>query len=304
MICSSTEEDGVPVSIDAYGIKLTRFPPHDLSKRSTSIEFSFGTVQVEYNQQKRVIESYAMNSGGPHGICAIVNNEKFSSHSERVGTRVDEVNLTQCFRYLGYTVEVYRDLTAHQIESVFRYYRECNHTHHDSFVVCILSHGEEGQIFGTDSKVVQLQSIVGQLTAESCRSLAGKPKLFFIQACRGTDTAVGTELASDSGSQPLPQTTQPVQPASVRYPITIPSDADFFFGYATPPGNVSWRNTAHGSWYISEICQVFGRLARFVELKSLLTKVHNEVGTGYKIGNYRQTPEMTSRLRKDVYFFD
>ena len=62
-------------------------------------------VQVEQRSLERVLDSYKMSSE-PHGVCAIINNEKFSSHSEREGTQVDEANLAQCFRYLGYNVEV------------------------------------------------------------------------------------------------------------------------------------------------------------------------------------------------------
>ena len=249
IIRRTTERDSVPVSIDNYGLKLTRFIAHESTKRCTAIEFSFGTVQISHLQQNRILNSYYMNSG-LHGICVIINNQNFALHHERVGTQVDEENLTQCFRYLGYNIEVYRDLTAHQIQSVFSHYsNDCDHTNNDSFVVCILSHGEDGQIFGTDSKSVQLKSIVGKLTAE-CVSLTGKPKLFFIQACRGVDKSVGIELASDSGSLILPHSTEPVQIVSDNNPVTIPADADFFFGYATPPGNVSWRNTAHGSMHL------------------------------------------------------
>ena len=298
-------EKGEEITVDSHGIKLTRFPPHDSAKLCTAVEYSFGTVQVEDRSVERVLEAYKMKSW-PHGVCAIVNNEMFSSHTKRVGTDIDEANLTQCFRLLGYSVEVYRNLTAHQIESVFSYYRMCNHSKFDSFIVCILSHGEEGHVFGTDSKSVNLRSIVGQLNADSCQSLAGKPKIFFIQACRGHDKVMGREIASDSGSVelPTPPVAESVRVVDDSTPVSIPQDADFYFGNATPPGKVAWRDMDHGSWYVSEICRVFSSLARYVDLDSMVTRVHDEVGTGYKNMNYRQAPESTTRLRKKVYFFD
>ena len=305
IIRQSTEGGGEEISIDSYGFKPTRFSVHKSAKHSTGIEFSFGVVQIEDRSLERVLDSYKMSSQ-PHGICAIINNEKFSSHTERVGTQVDEANLSQCFRYLGYNVEIHRNLTAHQIESLFCYYRSSDHGNFDSFVVCILSHGEDGHVFGTDSKSVNLRSIVAQLNADSCKSLAGKPKVFFIQACRGHEKVRGKQITSDSGTISLPPdaATESVRIVSDSTPISIPDDADFFFGNATPPGKVAWRDMDHGSWYISEICRVFSSLARYVDLESMVTKVHNEVGTGYENRNYRQAPEATTRLRKKVYFFD
>lgn len=265
-------------------------------------------------EEKRMMESYIMTSPGIHGICAVINNEKFSSHAQRHGTHVDEVNLTQCFRYLGYTVEVHRNLTAHQIESVFRYYsNNIDHSKYDSFVGCVLSHGEDGHVFGTDSKTVSLSSIVNGLTAESCPSLAGKPKLFFIQACRGRERVEEDEVVSDSSvtvepSVPPPSSRGDTTETEERVvsdstALSIPDDADFIFGNATPPGKVAWRDMDHGSWYISETCRVFSSLAISVDLVSMVTKVHDEVGTRYRNRNYRQAPELTTRLRKKVYFF-
>ena len=295
----------MPIKIDECDTDMKRFAPHKSPKSCTAIKFSFGTVQVKSGQRQTQFESYVMQSS-PHGTCVIINNERFTSHAERRGTQIDEVNLTQCFRYLGYTVEVHRNLTAHQIETIFSYYRSCDHTLFDSFVICILSHGDDGHIFGIDSKRVELRTIVSLLNAESCSSLAGKPKVFFIQACRGDDRGRGTQIASDSGSQ-LPSTvhsSEAVRIVSDSGSITIPDDADFFFGNATPPGKVAWRDMDHGSWYVSEICRTFSSHARYADLVSMVTKVHNEVGTRYENMNYRQAPEANTRLRKKVYFFD
>ena len=292
------------MSVDSHSINMMRFTAHESAKSCTAIEFSFGTVQVKTGQRQREFEAYTMQRS-LHGICVIINNERFSSHTDRSGTQVDEVNLTQCFRYLGYTVEIHRNVTAHQIETIFSYYHSCNHSTYDSFIVCILSHGDDGHIFGTDSKSVELQSIVRQLNAESCPSLAGKPKVFFIQACRGGGRVQGTQIASDSGTQgPVVSSSEAVRIISSASSITIPDDADFFFGNATPPGKVAWRDMDHGSWYISEICRSFSSLARYADLVTMITKVHNEVGTRYENMNYRQAPEANTRLRKKVYFFD
>lgn len=49
-----------------------------------------------------------------------------------------------------------------------------------SFVCVLLSHGDEGVFFGTDGSV-ELKYLTSLFRGDRCKSLVGKPKLFFIQ---------------------------------------------------------------------------------------------------------------------------
>lgn len=55
-----------------------------------------------------------------------------------------------------------------------------DHTTRASFVCVILSHGDEGVIYGTDMPV-RVQDLTVYFKGSRCPSLVGKPKLFFIQ---------------------------------------------------------------------------------------------------------------------------
>ena len=55
-----------------------------------------------------------------------------------------------------------------------------NHSDADCFALAILSHGNEDGVYGTDG-VIPLHMLTDLLKEEKCPSLAGKPKLFFIQ---------------------------------------------------------------------------------------------------------------------------
>ncbi len=295
----------------------------------------------------------------PHGLALIINNEHFLGHSRREGTNLDEKNLVTTLCYLGYDVKVYRDLTKQQIESLFAKMRERDLSASDSFVCCILTHGESGRVIGADSLSVPIEILTENLSASSCPQLKGKPKIFFVQACRGTQTChrVSTDSGSEqeeaeqegdnqhdnsgseqeeaepkgdnSGSEQEDevdggaQVIQDPPRCQLRRAITrslsleldptptpqiesdsseFPDVADFFFGYATPHGHVSWRDCNHGSWYISEVCR---HLCTFCGTKSLLDimiKVHNGVGDRYYYKRYKQAPETTHRLRKKVLF--
>ena len=66
-----------------------------------------------------------------------------------------------------------------------------DHKDYDCLVICILSHGELNHICGTNWRPVAIRDLTGAFQTNRCPSLAGKPKLFFLQACQGTDDMGG-----------------------------------------------------------------------------------------------------------------
>ena len=83
---------------------------------------------------------------------------------------------------------------------------------------------------------------------------------------------------------------------------SLPSEADFLFGYATPPGYVSWISPHYGSWYISKLCEVFVNYASKHDLLSMLTTVNRKVSEAYTKQGYKQCPAPVILLRKQVWF--
>lgn len=57
---------------------------------------------------------------------------------------------------------------------------EEDHSENDCFACVILSHGEEGYVYATNGKV-KIENMIRPFKGDECLSLAGKPKLFFIQ---------------------------------------------------------------------------------------------------------------------------
>ena len=50
----------------------------------------------------------------------------------------------------------------------------------DCFVCAILTHGEEGYVFGVDAKI-ETKQLLEPFKGNNCGSLVGKPKIFIIQ---------------------------------------------------------------------------------------------------------------------------
>jgi len=55
----------------------------------------------------------------------------------------------------------------------------------ECFVMFVMSHGKDNCVFGSDGQAVKISEIMSPFTNANCTFLKNKPKLVFIQACRG-----------------------------------------------------------------------------------------------------------------------
>lgn len=139
------------------------------------------------------------------GIAVIINNKNFLRSSgmdryPRNGTDVDRDGLAKLFKMLKFDVKVYNDRTKAEIRSITKEMATFNHTNYDAFIFSILTHGEEGVIYGTDGTIS-----IRDLTAEFkySTSLVGKPKVFLFQACQGEKTNTTLFLCIDAFIQDI-----------------------------------------------------------------------------------------------------
>lgn len=102
-----------------------------------------------------------------------------------------------------------------------------DHNDHDCIAIAILTHGENGYLYAKDV-MYKLESVWHFFTARECKTLAGKPKLFFIQACRGDGLDPGVKL----------QKTETDGETSSEMSYRIPVHADFLIAYSTIPGKI------------------------------------------------------------------
>ncbi|XP_035039702.1 caspase-3a [Hippoglossus stenolepis] len=228
------------------------------------------------------------------GQCIIINNKNFdrgTGMNQRNGTDVDAANAMKAFAKLGYKAKVYNDQTVEQLKQVLLAVSKEDHSSSASLVCVLLSHGDEGVFFGTDGSV-ELKYLTSLFRGDRVKSLVGKPKLFFIQACRGTDLDGGIETDSvDDGV------------------IKIPVEADFLYAFSTAPGYYSWRNTTTGSWFMQSLCEMISKYGKELELQHIMTRVNHKVAVEFEsVSNSpgfnakKQIPCIMSMLTKEMYF--
>ncbi|XP_028394044.1 caspase-8-like [Dendronephthya gigantea] len=270
----------------------------------------------------------------PCGYAVIINNAEFDNTVEpklgsREGSEVDVIRMTELFEWLQFNVAVYINKTADEIESIVRKYGvDIDHNNFDCFVLFLMSHGFEDGIFGSDNKKVFMANIRRQLIADKCYSLANKPKLIFVQACRGGKTDKGFVVtdspiskgttkpsqeisgnsnptsASSNLNQPWNHSQYHIPDIDVQY---IPQDADMFITYASTANHAALRNTTTGGWFVTQLYEVFRDNAEKEDLQSMITKVTGHVSSiKHVIRNTKdyamQCPEHTGNLRKKLFF--
>ncbi|NXA69776.1 CASP8 protein, partial [Mohoua ochrocephala] len=230
----------------------------------------------------------------PHGYCLILNNYNFNNpRCNRKGTIQDGEAVKTVFKWLQFETVEYMDLEGNKIKETVKEYSRKDHRNMDCFVCFILSHGEKDKIKGVDDVCVNIEELVSCFTGTNCPSLAGKPKVFIIQACQGTQDHPSVTIEPDS-SEHLEVDAAPL--------TSIPDKADILIGMATVEDYLSYRNVSTGSVYIQSLCKKMKLLCpRGVDFTSILTEVNNEVA-GRELGGRKQMPKITSTLLKRLIF--
>lgn len=255
----------------------------------------------------------------PCGLAVIINNDKFDTSTGlemRTGAAQDVLKMEKLFKQLRFVVTTHNNLTAAQMQSqVRRLWADQDHTSYDCFMLFFMSHGRHDGVYGTDGEVLHIKYLTDHFSAKNCPSLANKPKLFFVQACRGNKPDKGVDVCES----PRPVNTSDIQPSqetSVPEPLpdldmfergqklnlVIPNDSDIFIGFASSSEHAALRNTESGGWFVNALHEVMNKDAKKEDLMSMMTKVTNAVSEMESRRNYKQCPQQWTNLRKKLFF--
>nr|XP_023833375.1 caspase-8 [Salvelinus alpinus] len=279
---------------------------------------------------------YSMASES-RGVCVIINNVDFGN-KKRKGSDIDAEALAKVFSWLKFRVVMCKDKTAVEIPIVLKVFSELKQLsdlqqcgvkewvsgqftdlkdlpkHGDAFVCCILSHGEKEGVCGTDGTVVPTIDILSPFNGTNCSILVEKPKLFFIQACRGKDVQGGVPVNKKPEVEETDRELDTDDGQVQDY--TLPLYSDYLVFMANVEQYVSIRNVYTGSWFIQSLC---GQLEKGCtggkDIHAIITLVNAEVSKmdcklpvkdkdGKRIGceNVKQSPDSRNTLTKTLIF--
>ena len=211
---------------------------------------------------------------GRRGKALIFNLINFPSLLKRNGAETDSENLEKTLSAVGFDVDLHVDKKKQGIESILGDVQKEDHSDADCLLVVMMTHGdEEGFLYDSSSWKFSPSKLWTPFTSDLCPSLAGKPKIFLVQACQG-DRLDGVVKMSNRRCGELSS-------------YELPNHVDFLIATSTISGKASLRNTLTGSYFISAVCKVLEEEANKEEeeanysqdLLSILTEVARRVAT-------------------------
>ena len=279
----------------------------ELSRNSPNIP-----IRPRYMSQSNMLNNYSVNSDS-RGWCYILNNYEFWTLPDRSGSTVDANNLQKLFSRLGFKTLVQNNADTRTIrDSITSLSNQTDHT--DCLVVCILSHGLAGQIYGIDGELVPISEIMEILSQGKVASLLdGKPKLFFIQACRvikekkdlgktkvkeipSSKVVINHNKAEETDGSEKNAYDALIRETAQQF------HSDLLLGYSTFPGEVSWRHAKLGSYFIDSLVEVFNEYVASEDVSSMLIKVNERVKNKLLSHGFTQIPAPVMTLTKKLYF--
>ncbi|KAI0216881.1 Caspase-7 [Lamellibrachia satsuma] len=255
------------------------------------------------------------------GTAVIINNISYKD-GDRVGTKEDENNLKATFENLGLEVIIHQDVSTIELLLKLQTVAEMDHTTKDCFVCAILSHGGQyvltqgGEqrmcdIIQCNDGIISAGDLWNCFTDDKAPTLKNKPRLFFIQACRGLGCPATVQLTGD-GQSPKIMTSEKWEEEEKKlnygFPAHLPVYPEIMLAWATVPGYYSFRDKK-GSPFIEYLCKGL-HMYREDDLLTILTWVQNQVAIKYaalleqgdNLVNFKQMPWVASMLTKNVYF--
>lgn len=291
----STSRNSAPISVDL----------HDGSGKIIVEKTTFEFYKSNYHR------GYKMTSR-PRGYAVIVNVTEFDPSVElsyRQGGNLDKENLAQVLQHLGFEVVVIENRTAEEIKTTLQSFAQrTEHKTRDACIVALLTHGHEGCIYGRDGGTIKIEDIFSYFDNANCPNLRNKPKIFFVQACRGELYDGGIDVSD--GRKKMRRSSCVTRGPDVSFDEPrLPTRSDMIFGYATQHGQAAMRNTHHGSWYIEALVKVLAKSAKNRDLAEILTSVNSVIkgmqchSPGSDLHACKEMPIFHSTLCKKLYLY-
>ncbi|XP_029657347.1 caspase-7-like [Octopus sinensis] len=232
-------------------------------------------------------------------LAVIITNEKFKELNFREGADEDTRTIKNALESLDFEVEELKNQSVKQMKKALRKIQNKGGKY-NCFVCVISTHGKIGDKICGNDKEVLIEDLVEEVLPGKCPGLEGKPKLFFIQACRGKKTDEGA-------SQNSAIKTEKVDVTDI---IThkIPVWVDVLVAYSSVSEYYSWRNVTDGSWFLQALAYILQHYGKKLELQELMLLVNHVIAsketrsTDCEKNKKKQIPSISNTLTKELYF--
>ncbi|XP_070494078.1 caspase-3-like [Chironomus tepperi] len=270
---------------------------------STSYAYNESRVSKE-----KVQDLFYKNDCEKAGRAIIFNQIEFEEHDERLGAYKDSDNLNVILKNYGFDVDTHIDSTSEDINEILKLASRDDYSKYNCLIVIMMSHGDENKCIYTKDGSIEVDSLWKYFTGDRCSSLCGKPKLFFLQACRGSSPDFGALI--DEQKRFNKESSQ----SNVGAIQSIPIMADILVMFSSADGFPSFRELNYGSWFIEALCEELkahlkNNTIQNIDLMWILTGVNRYVAFSKEAYDpngdshgHKQMPVIMSMLTKIFIF--
>ncbi|XP_028158305.1 caspase Dronc [Ostrinia furnacalis] len=269
-----------------YSHEDSKIPHFDVTK---------STKYYDDDDEVSGIKAYRTRDRG-RGALMVFNYTEFANRVEepRLGADVDCVKLKYLFDEMGFTVRSYPNYTKKETVEVLESLKTNSVIVEAGCVFVVVSshgyaraHSSDNDFRCHDGTLMSTKDFLQYFNNLHLPALEGVPKVFIFQICRGSEVDWTTlqmpySTASDGapyGSAPAPRPAPPPTPRDQRARVY----SDILIAHSTVPGNVSYRDSKDGSWYIQVLCEVFARYAHERDVVELFTLVDQQLEERFRI---------------------
>ncbi|XP_045211958.2 caspase-7-like isoform X2 [Mercenaria mercenaria] len=167
------------------------------------------TTAQEHMDISDIDNQYQFNHKRRGHMVLFVNNQILNDDDHRKGADEDFRKMEEIRTKFGFELlnsDMTTNLSKLAMQMVLRKAQQIDHSDCDCFAIMVSTHGQKlssprnrtGDIYGlscADGQIMELSEIVKMFDDAHCPTLEGKPKLFFIQACRGNDSGGKSDTA-------------------------------------------------------------------------------------------------------------
>ncbi|XP_035892137.1 caspase-like [Anopheles stephensi] len=216
-----------------------------------------------------------------------------ADQQDRPGSEKDLAAVVDVFKGLKFKLRMCVDKTIQQLRTLLSTVASEDHKDSDCLLLVAMGHGSKDKL-RIQGREIYIEDLWIDFIGSNCPSLIGKPKLVFIQCCRGTDHDTGARVVQTDATLNVAEAVN----------VCVPMHADLLVMYSSVENHVSYRSEEEGSWFIKYLCQVLRSNIAETDLLSLLTHVSYLVAcrsTPSNKGPLKQMPVIHSMLSKQFY---
>lgn len=248
-----------------------------------------------------VVENVVRARPGAHGLAVIVANDDYSQSPPHLrlenlpGAARDGQALSQALGGLNFAVHLVKNISRHALMQLVHEMSRLRY-HMVKDYCCILfvfaGHGCEGDYLYMPSgeKVQVAGEVVGPLVPASSQEIGNIPKVFLIDACRGsgdTDTVLVPRSSLAGGG---------ARGGTLIDRIRVAAEGEYLLAYSTLPRRKAYEVPGKGGVWLSTLARLINERQHLQSFEGLLTKVNEEVKGRLQGEKSFQQPERYSRI--------